>query len=123
MDTEREQTEQQRNMRNVTERKHDEAPPDPDGTPGCPSDPVQPKAYFAPSDQWRRPSDYVAHLAHQFEEGKPDPITGKVERRPLKRDQVLFIAQFVDSCNAVWEDEQNDVPVKKRRRFSLLFIG
>ena len=91
--------------------------------PGCPSDPVEPKAYFAPSDQWRRPSDYVAHLAHQFEEGKPDPITGKIERRPLKRDQVLFIAQFADSCNAVWEDEQNDVPVKKRRRFSLLLMG
>ena len=34
-----------------------------------------PVAYFAPSDQYRRPSDYVAYLTRRFEDGKPNPVT------------------------------------------------
>eukprot|EP00959_Pyramimonas_sp_CCMP1952_P399220 8365265-Pyramimonas_sp.AAC.1 len=61
-------------------KKEDGAEPSPDCPPppaaedsGCPSGPqnnsapnprrADLKAYFAPSDAWRRPSDYVAHLA------------------------------------------------------------
>ena len=82
-----------------------------------------PAAYFAPTDAWRRPSDYVAHLARKFEEGKPDPKTGKVVARPLKRDQVYFIAQFAAACNTVWKEERGDTPMNKRSLFNMLLIG
>ena len=76
-----------------------------------------------PCDQWRRPSDYVAHLASRFEDGTCCKKTGKFERRPLKRDQVLFLTQFADASNTVWDDEQNDKPVQHRKRFSMLLLG
>ena len=82
-----------------------------------------PAAYFAPTDAWRRPSDYVAHLARKFEEGKPDPKTGKAVARPLKRDQVYFIAQFAAACNTVWKEERGDTPMNKRSLFNMLLIG
>ena len=102
----------------------DEAQPAP-APDGCPPDPVarEPIARFAPSDQWRRPHDYVAHLAHKFEEGAPDAATGEKTRRPLKRDQVLFIAQFAAACDAVWDDEQNGVAMRDRKRFNMLLMG
>jgi hypothetical protein len=87
----------------------------------------EPVAYFAPSDQYRRPSDYVAELARQFEAGKWDEKTGRIEPKPLKRDQALFVAQFAAACNAVWDDEERvkdgTLPVKKRRCFNLLLMG
>ena len=89
----------------------------------CLSDPAEPhiEAYFASSDRWRRPSDYVAHLAGLFEAG----LTGEKDGKPksLKRDQSLFLAQFASACNAIWDDEQNAVPMAKRRRFNLLLMG
>ena len=36
----------------------------------CPAAP--PRAVFVPSSEFRRPSDYVKHLARSFEEGKLD---------------------------------------------------
>ena len=87
---------------------------------GRPSDPV---AYFAPSDLWRRPSDYVAHLATRFEEGPLNEETGRRVPRQLKRDQALFVAQFAEACNAVWDDEQNGVPMSRRKRSNLLLLG
>ena len=41
----------------------------------------------------------------------------------MKRDQVLFVAQFAYACNCVWDDEQNDVPMKRRHRFNMLLLG
>ena len=102
-------------------------PPDDDDIPaplphssGPPSEPV---SYFAPNDQWRRPSDYVAHLAARFEAGPLDQETGQREPRRLKRDQVLFVAQFAHACNCVWTDEQNDAPVRRRQRFNILLLS
>ena len=82
-----------------------------------------PVARFAPNDQWRRPHDYVAHLAAKFEEGIVDATTGSKMPRPLKRDQVLFIAQFAAACDAVWDDEANGVAMKDRRTFNILLMG
>ena len=38
---------------------------------------------------------------------KEDPKTGKVEEKPLKRDQALFVATFANACNSVWDAEQS----------------
>ena len=77
----------------------------------------------APTDTCRRPSDYVAQLARKFEEGKLDPKTGKMAARPLKRDQVYFVAQFAEACNTVWNEERDDTPMKKRSLLNMLLIG
>ena len=86
-----------------------------------------PHARFAPSDEFRLPSDFVRHLARKFESGQVNPKTGKIERRPLKRDQALFVTRFAAACNAVWEDEQkiNDglLDAKKRRTYNFLLMG
>ena len=106
--------------------RSEDVPPDPeDAAPHgrSPSSVPTPIAKFAPCDQWRRPSDYVAHLASRFEDGTRCKKTGKFERRPLKRDQVLFLTQFADALNTVWDDEQNDKPVQHRKRFSMLLLG
>ena len=80
-----------------------------------------------PSDRWRRPSDYVAHVAAKFESEWVNPKTGRRTPRPLKRDQVLFVAQFAAACNAVWEDEQKvldgSLEAKNRRRFNFFVTG
>ena len=105
------------------------------GESGGPSDPQdqanesaprrrpEPKAFFAPSDAWRRPSDYVAHLAKKFEEGPVDPATGGRAPRTLKRDQALFVATFANACNAAWDDEQEEIPWDRRRTFQMLLMG
>jgi hypothetical protein len=64
------------------------------------------EAYFIPSEQCQRPSDYVAQLAKQFEAGSMCTSTGKMVPKKLKYDQTLFLAQFASACNAVWEDEK-----------------
>ena len=88
---------------------------------------VTPQARFEPSAALRRPSDFVKSLAQKFESGRVNPRTQKVEPRPLKRDQALFIARFADACNAVWDDEQRikdgSLSVRKRRTFNFLLMG
>ena len=83
-------------------------------------------AFFAPDDRWRRPSDFVCFMARQFEAG----LTGK--KRPpgadpilkeLTEDQVFVLVMFAYACNCVWEDEQNDVPMNRRRCFDMLIMG
>ena len=119
-------------------RKEDDAPEDADSPPDPDAadqlgeslplplvpDPV---AYFAPSDQYCRPSDYVAYLARRFETGKLNPKTGRIDPKPLKRDQALFVAQFAVACNAVWDDDEQikngTLSVKKRRCFNMLLMG
>ena len=85
------------------------------------------QAKFAPSDSWRRPSDYVAFLARCFEDEWTNPHTGKKEPRALKRDQVLFAAQFAQACNKVWEEdrrvEENDLDADKITLFNILLMG
>ena len=87
----------------------------------------EPVAAFAPSAEFQRPSDYIKHLTRQFEAGKVNPTTGHVERRPLKRDQALFISHFASACNAVWDDEQKlidgSLDAKSRRCFQFLLMG
>ena len=56
--------------------------------------------------EFKRPSDLVKHLAKKFEAGTPHPKTGKIEQRPLKRDQAYFIARFAAAANAAFDDEQ-----------------
>ena len=83
-------------------------------------------ACFAPEGQFRRPSDFVAHQAEQFEKGLtgPDPPPGEARKtKRLTTDQVLFLAQFSKVCNTVWEEERNEVPMSRRQRFSLLLMG
>ena len=102
----------------------EDVPPPADASAARPHTDAQ--AYFAPGDRWRRPSDFVAHQAHLFEEGLTGPAPppgGERKKKKLSRDQVLFIAQFAYVCNIVWEDEQADVPMARRRRFSLLLMG
>ena len=86
-----------------------------------------PEARFDPAGEFRRPSDFVRHLARKFEEGELNPKTGKAEPRPLKRDQALFIARFAAACNAVWDDDQKikngTLNVTKRRTFNFLLMG
>jgi hypothetical protein len=88
---------------------------------------MEAKARFAPSDSWRRPSDYVAHLAKTFETEWLNPRSGKKEPRPLKRDQVLFIAQFAHACNVVWDEdrkvEEGDLDIAKISCFNILLMG
>ena len=86
-----------------------------------------PKARFAPSDSWRRPSDYVALMAKRFEDDWTSPRTKKKEPRPLKRDQVFFVAQFAQACNTVWEEsrrvEKNELDASKITCFNILLMG
>ena len=106
-----------------TENEGEEEPENaPAAQPG--PDPV---AYFAPSDRYRRPSDYVAYLARRFEAGKLNPKTGRIDPKPLKHDQALSVAQFAAACNTVWDDEQKvldgTLSVKKRHCFNVLLMG
>ena len=105
-------------------------PPDADGdnnTRPTVREECHAQAKFAPSDSWRRPSDYVAFLARCFEDEWTNPHTGKKEPRPLKRDQVLFAAQFAQACNKVWEEdrrvEENRLDVNKSTPFNILLMG
>jgi len=97
-----------------------EVPPPPAASSSAP--PME-EAYFVPGDRWRRPSDYIAHLCREFEEGNTTPAGKKKKKKKLSRDQVLFLTGFADACNQVWEDERDDVPMSKRRCFSFLLMG
>ena len=48
----------------------------------------------------------MAYLARRFETGKLNPKTGRIDPKPLKRVQALFVAQFAVACNAVWDDDE-----------------
>ena len=107
-----------------------DVPPDADGddtTRPTVREECHAQAKFAPSDSWRRPSDYVAFLARCFEDEWTNPHTGKKEPRPLKRGQVLFTAQFAQACNKVWEEdrrvEENELDVGKITLYNILLIG
>ena len=88
---------------------------------------AQVNAFFVPSDEWRRPSDYVAHRTRLFEDGVINQETGRRDRKPLARDQALFVAQFAHACNAMWDDEQQlaegALTMRERRCFNILLMG
>ena len=89
--------------------------------------PEEPAAHFVPSDQYRRPSDYVAFLARRFEKRVINPKTGKHESKLLKPDQTLFLAQFASACNNIWDEEQQmaegTLKMYQRSCFNMLLIG
>ena len=103
-----------------------DAPPDPD-EPAAKQDEPDAKARFATSESWRRPSDYVAYMAKRFEEDWTNPRSGKKEPRSLKRDQVLFVAQFAHICNTVWDEdrrvEEGELEINKITCFDILLMG
>ena len=94
---------------------------------GAPREDQDVQAYFLPCDKWRRPSDYVAQLVRRFETEWVHPKTKQIHPRPLKRDQALFVAQFADACNAVWDEEQaileGSLEIAHRRCFNFLVLG
>ena len=105
-----------------------DAPPEfgedePRGEPDRSSPRPAPIGYFASSDRWRRPSDYVAYLAREFEAGRTGPLEEQGKRKRLKRDQTLFLAQFAEACNCVWDDEDAEIAYEKRRRYNMLLMG
>ena len=69
----------------------------------------------------------MAILAKRFEEEWTNPRTGAKERRPLKRDQVLFVAQFAQACNTIWEEdckvENGELDIDKITCFNILLMG
>ena len=98
----------------------DEVPPANDAP--CRAD-LEAKAYFVPYEPWPRPSDYIAHLASEFEAGNTT-LPGKTKRaKKLSRGQVLFLIGFADACNKVWRQEQDDVPMQDRQQFIFLLMG
>lgn len=56
-----------------------DVPPDPD-EPVSKEDEADATARFAPSDSWRRPSDYVAHMVQRFEDEWTNPRSGRRSR-------------------------------------------
>ena len=105
--------------------KTDEAAPPREEQAEVPDEPAalplpEPVAYFT---RCYRPSDYVAHLAKEFEAGPIDTKTGIRKPRELRRDQALFLAQFAKACNVIWEDETDQVAPKARKTFQILLMG
>jgi hypothetical protein len=100
--------------------QQEDAPPRDDAKPP-PKEAADAHVRFIPSAEFRRPSDLVKHLAKLFEKGVVNTKTGKVEQRPLKRDQALFIARFAAAVNAVWDDDLKikDGTLDAKKRFSL----
>ena len=98
------------------EDDHDEAPPEVGAAP--PAQGAEQAAHFAPSDRWRRPSDYIKHMMGQFELGLTTP-----KRKTVSHDQVCFVALFADACDAAWEEERDDIPVERRKTRHLLLVG
>ena len=62
-------------------------------------------------------------MAQRFEDGLTAAPGKEVKKKKLSFDQTLFLAQFAEACNDVWEDEQNAVSHARRRRFSILLMG
>ena len=59
----------------------------------------------------------------RFEAGDTAPPGKPREEKRVTRDQLLFLAQFADAVNQVWDDEQAEVPMNQRKRFSFLLMG
>ena len=105
---------------NQADPSDDDAPPD-SGV----ADQVKPeaKAYFEPDGRWQRPSDYVAHLASEFEAGNTTLPGKKNKKKKLSRDQVLFLTGFADACNKVWQQECDNTPLEDRLQYRFLLMG
>ena len=108
------------------EAEDDEVPPPEVAAPTAPN--TEATAHFAPSDRWRRPSDYIKHMMGLFEQGLTapkgtTPKGGKPKKKTLSRDQVCFLSLFANACNSAWEEERDDVPVERRKTRHLLLIG
>jgi len=84
---------------------------------------VDPKAYFLNGGRWRRPSDYIAHLAAEFEAGNTTSPDREKKKKKLARDQVIFLIGFANACNNVWEQECNDTPMENRTEYAFLLMG
>jgi len=84
---------------------------------------VDPKAYFSNDGRWRRPSDYIAYLAAEFEAGNTTLPGKEKKKKKLTRDQVIFLIGFANACNNVWEDECNETPMESRREYAFLLMG
>ena len=108
------------------EAEDDEVPPPEVAAPTAPN--TEATAHFAPSDRWRRPSDYIKHMMGLFEQGLTapkgtTPKGGKPKKKTLSRDQVCFLSLFANPCNSAWQEERDDVPVERRKTRHLLLIG
>ena len=73
-----------------------DAPPDPDEPIPRPRDEGEAAARFAPSDSWRRPSDYVAFLAKKVRRRMDKPSQRK-EGTPFSNARPSFIRRTVCS--------------------------
>ena len=64
---------------------------------------------------------------HSDIEGKVPPNKRvnwkKKTTKCVTKDQLLFLAQFAAALNKVWDDEQAEVPMHQRERFSFLLMG
>ena len=84
---------------------------------------LEPKAYFVPDGRWQRPSDYIVHLAKEFEAGNTTLPSKKKKQKKLTRDQVLFLIGFADACNTVWQQECDNIPMEDRKEYAFLLMG
>ena len=110
----------------VVQEDSDEDFPEPDDVVDAARPSEDLPAFFAPSDRWRRPNDFVAYMAEQFEKGLtgPSPPAGAArKKKQLTHDQAVFITHFAHACNCVWDDEQNNVPMDLRQCFDILLMG
>jgi len=118
---------QQRKAFDLTSSAPKEHDPSDDDVPPDPSAPAQAnleaKAYFEPDGRWQRPSDYIAHLASEFEAGNTTLPGKKKKKKKLSRGQVLFLIGFADACNKVWQQECDDTPMEDRQEFTFLLMG
>ena len=81
------------------------------------------KACFVPDGRWQRPSDYIVHLAKEFEAGNTTLPGKKKKKNKLTRDQVLFLIGFADACNIVWQQECDNIPMEDRKEYAFLLMG
>ena len=105
---------------NQDHESDDEAPPQTDTTGHVH---VEPKASFVPSGRCQRPSDYIVHLAKEFEAGNTTLPGKKKKKKKLTRDQVLFLIGFADACNTVWQQECDNIPMEDRKEYAFLLMG
>ena len=84
---------------------------------------LEPKAYFVPDGPWQRPSDYIVHMAKEFEAGNTTLPGKKKKKKQLTRDQVVFLIGFADACNTVWQQECDNIPMEDRKEYTFLLMG
>ena len=103
-----------------TEVEDDEMPPETSTTAQVS---IEPKAYFVPDGEWQLPSDYIVHMATEFEAGRTTLPGKKKKKKQLTRDQVLFLVGFADALNTVWQQERDNIPMDNRKEYSFLLMG